>query len=323
MSAGCRGSPPKKGGEPASYIRCSPVLSFMSRDRIERRDDEGLALRERLNAAGDVEDRTTPGLWAGSTGIAALAADVAAITGGTTGAGSGSAVSTGPGSTGAARESQPAGTGADPLAAASRLGAARARCGGSLRETLDDLVGIAAFLDDGPPARSAVRALVEAWADARGRDPVAALFGDLDPVTGLPAAEHLALRLAERMRPVSPERRIALRGTTAPLCAVVVRSRLEGLAPWHRDVRLATVAEAVSGAFAAEALPGVLPKGTIIVVTDRDRRLALRLDALRQALERGIDPAQGTTREALAVAWVESLPDSAEPASERLRGLDG
>lgn len=299
----------------------------MSRDRTV----DVLAPRGAAAVDGDVEGRTAPAPRVGDAGIAALAADVAAIEGGQAGADPVATSPTGSGSTGAAGVPPLAGTSSDVLAAASRLGSARAQCGSSLREALDDLVEIAAFLDVGPPDPLTVQAMVEAWTAARGhRSATAAAgftaFADLDPVTGLAAAEYLAFQIAERMRPVSPERRLALRGTNAPLCAVVVRSRLDDLAPWRRDVRLATVAEAVAGAFGSDALLGVLPDGTILVVTDRDQRLALRLDALREVLELGADPSadrSSDSRGALAVAWVEALPDSAEPALERLRGLDG
>lgn len=272
--------------------------------------------------AGVVPGGTAPAPRAGAAGIAALAADVGAIEGGR--AVAAASPPSGSGSTGAAGRSRLAGTSVDVLAAASRLGAARARCGSSLREALDDLVEIAAMLDGGAPDPLTVRAMTAAWADARGlRDappaPGFTAFTDLDPVTGLPCAEHLALRVAERMRTAD---RLAL-SVLAPLCAVVVSSRLEGLRPWRRDVRLATVAEAVAGAFCSDALFGVLPDGAILIVTDRDERLALRLDALRIELERGEDPGADTLDGALAIAWVESLPCSAEPALERLRGVDG
>ncbi len=272
---------------------------------------------------GVVPGRTAPAPRARAVGIAALVADVGAIEGGR--AAAAASPPSGSGSTGAAGRSRLAGTSVDVLAAASRLGAARARCGSSLREALDDLVEVAAMLDGGAPDPLTVRAMTAAWADARGlRDaPPAAdftAFTDLDPVTGLPCADHLASRVAERMRSAD---RLALRGVLAPLCAVVVRSRLEGLRPWRRDVRLAAVAEAVAGAFCSDALLGLLPHGAILVVTDRDERLPLRLDALRTVLERGEDPGADTIDGALAVAWVEALPDSAEPALERLRGIDG
>lgn len=296
----------------------------MSRDRTV----DAFAPGGVLAAHGDVEGGTAPSSRRGSPGIAALAADVVAIEGGRASAVPAAALPIGSGSTGAAGRSQLAGTSADVLAAASRLGAARAQCGSSLREALDDLVEVAAFLDGGLPDPLTVHAMVDAWSAARGcrsADPAPGFtaFADLDPVTGFAAADYLAFQIAERMRPVTPERRLALRGTDAPLCAVVVRGRMEGLPAWRRDVRLAAVAEAVAGAFVTDALLGVLPDGTILIVTDRDQRLALRLDALREVLELGADPGADSPDEALAIAWVESLPDSAEPALARLRGLDG
>ncbi len=291
----------------------------MSRDRAV----DARALRGLPATVGVVPGRTAPAPRAGAAGITALAADVGAIEGGRVAAAA--SPPSGSGSTGAAGRSRLAGTSVDVLAAASRLGAARARCGSSLREALDDLVEVAAMIDGAAPDPLTVRATTAAWADARGlRDAPASpdftAFPDLDPVTGLPGAERLAARVAERMRTAG---RSALSGLLAPLCAVVVSTRLEGLRPWRRDVRLAAVAEAVAGAFCSDALLGLLPDGTILVVTDRDARLPLRLDALRTVLERGEDPGAEIIDGPLAVAWVEALPDSAEPALQRLRGHDG
>ena len=73
------------------------------------------------------------------------------------------------------------------------LGAARAEHGVGIGETLDDLTHLYRVLEDGPPPIEAVRALCEGWAAPGGPGFVATTC--MDPESGLPTAEYLAVRL--------------------------------------------------------------------------------------------------------------------------------
>ncbi|HWS59104.1 MAG TPA: hypothetical protein VN257_11235, partial [Actinotalea sp.] len=84
--------------------------------------------------------------------------------------------------------------GVNPMAAAARLGAVRGAAGVGIAETLDDVAVLYRLLDR-EPGLDAVRALCEGWAGAVEAAPVQAAC--IDPESGLPTLDYLAVRLGE------------------------------------------------------------------------------------------------------------------------------
>lgn len=151
------------------------------------------------------------------------------------------------------------------LDAVEALGAARAEHGVGIGETLDDLTHLFRVLEDGPPPIEAVRALCEGWAAPGGPGFVATTC--MDPESGLPTAEYLAVRLREaygvaRRRGGTPEQDLRL---------LLVDVARDGVAPWDRLARSAAAGRAIEVAFGEGHPAASLGGGVFAVLLERAR----------------------------------------------------
>ncbi|MGW8564989.1 hypothetical protein [Isoptericola sp. NPDC055881] len=205
--------------------------------------------------------------------------------------------------------------GRSPHAAAHRLGAARGRAGVGLGETLDDVECLYRAAHRAPDP-DAIRAVAVGW--VRGRDTEPALSGLRDPGTGLPTRAYLTERLRETYgAAVGSEHDVP---TTH--CLVVIDVAVDGLAPWDRAARSATVGRALEQVFGEGHPMAALTDGVFAVLTRRDARVSDLAKTTRRVVERnaalmGI----GDTMRRPTRVWVERLPTSHAAAAELLTQL--
>ncbi|SKC41762.1 hypothetical protein SAMN04324258_0846 [Krasilnikoviella flava] len=205
--------------------------------------------------------------------------------------------------------------GRSPHAAAHRLGAARGRAGVGLGETLDDVECLyrAAQRDPDPEA---IRAVSVGW--VRGRDAEPTLGAVRDPGTGLPTREYLAERLRETYGAAVG----ADRDVPTTHCLVVVDVAVDGLAPWDRAARSATVGRALEQVFGEGHPMAALTDGVFAVLALRETGVPDLAKATRSVVERNAalmglaDALRRPTR-----VWVERLPTSHGAAVELLSQL--
>src|SRR5690606_8111162 len=125
--------------------------------------------------------------------------------------------------------------------AASRLGEMRGSAGVGIAETLDDVAALYRLIGGEPPL-DVVRALCEGWGAAVDAAPVRA--GCIDPESGLPTLDYLAVRLGETY---GAARRHAFHAfVTHGL--VLVDVAVGDLHPWRRAARSAAMGRALSTA---------------------------------------------------------------------------
>ncbi|MGO1317526.1 MAG: hypothetical protein ACTMIR_10905 [Cellulomonadaceae bacterium] len=197
--------------------------------------------------------------------------------------------------------------GRSPDAAAERLGMARAEIGVGIEETLDDAAW--AFRAGGRdmPA-SALRAVSVGW--ALGQETRPALVSCVDPVSSLPTAQYLTVRLRE-LYARAAQQGCSVPGTHALLIADIA---VEGLNIAQRFSRDATAgAELVCVLGEGHPMAALRP-GLFAVVVERDEQLGTTIDRVRRALSH---PGSAEAVDALAVGrrpprvWLEALPGSA------------
>lgn len=205
--------------------------------------------------------------------------------------------------------------GRSPHAAAHRLGAARGRAGVGLGETLDDVECLYRSAHR-PPDPDAIRAVAVGW--VRGRDSEPALGSLRDPSSGLPTREYLAERLRETYgAAVGTEP-----GVPDTHCLVVVDVAVDGLAPWDRAARSATVGRALEQVYGEGHPMAALADGVFTVLARRDTGVPDLAKATRGVVERNAalmglgDVLRRPTR-----VWVERLPTSHAAAVELLTQL--
>jgi len=202
-----------------------------------------------------------------------------------------------------------------PHAAAHRLGSARGRAGVGLGETLDDVECL--YRATGcEPDPDAIRAVAVGW--VRGRDTEPALGGVRDPGTGLPTREYLAERLRETYGGAVG----AEDGVPATHCLVVVDVAVDGLAPWDRVARSATVGRALEQIFGEGHPMAALTDGVFAVLARRDTGVPDLAKSTRSVVERNAalmglgDALRRPTR-----VWVERLPTTHAAAAQLLAQL--
>ncbi|MBO0926324.1 hypothetical protein J1G44_17755 [Cellulomonas sp. zg-ZUI199] len=204
----------------------------------------------------------------------------------------------------------------DPSRPAWALGRARGEHGVGIGETLDDLVCLYRSTGRPVPPLDAVRALNEGWSDAQAALVTAGAC--VDPETGLPTQQYLAVRLAEtylvaEQDDVDPA---VHHGLTV---VDVAAGHVTGL---MRAARSAAVGAALRTTFGTGYPMATLGGGVFVVLTRTDDGVDARLAELRADIAgrcADID-VRISVRQPVRV-WVEPLPETHAEAVQRLSHL--
>ena len=201
----------------------------------------------------------------------------------------------------------------DVSTAAFELGRARGEHGVGVGEALDDLVCLYRSTGRAMPPLDAVRALNEGWADAQA---VLVTTGAcVDPETGLPTQQYLAVRLAEAyLRAEQDDVDPALRyGLTV---IDVAAGHVTGL---MRAARSAAVGAALREVFGSGHPMATLGGGVFVVLTRTDDDVDARVADLRADIARRCEDVdvRVSVRQPVRV-WVEPLPETHAEAVQRL-----
>lgn len=197
-------------------------------------------------------------------------------------------------------------SGSDSVAACEHIGGMLARDGVAMGEALEDLARTWELVRGGIPAYAETRALATAWGEAT--------LGYLhavsceDPLTGLASLAHLRACVADvhRAGPAHDTHALVVVSTIAS-----GTDRLGGpLAQAMEDAKLGAT---VRGVFAGRETIGHIGPGRLVVLADRDDRLARRVDLLVRLL--GPRTATGPR------VWIEGLPDTDAAAAALLDEL--
>ena len=205
--------------------------------------------------------------------------------------------------------------GASPCAAAARLGDVRGAAGVGIAETLDDLA-IPYRLIGQEPTLDVVRALCEGWSAAVEGAPVQASC--IDPESGLPTAEYLAVRLAETYGAVRRHGHQAF----VSHCLVLVDVATEDVTPWRRMARSAAMGRALTSALTPGHPMAALGGGAFAILVARDWDLGEAVRRMRTQVNE--EAARLQISELLRQPpriWIEPLPETHDRAVELLNQL--
>ncbi|WP_273653293.1 hypothetical protein [Cellulomonas fimi] len=202
----------------------------------------------------------------------------------------------------------------DPTLAAAELGRARGHDGVGIAETIDDLACLYRSRGVAQPPLLAVRALCDGWADAQAA--AVAVGTSLDPESGLPTRQYLAVRLAETYQD----------GDRAALPAheshhlVLVDVAAGAVDPFSRAARSAAVGAAMTATFGEGHPMATLGGGVFAVLSRRQDPLEERVSRLQAEIARRVErlEVRAATRQPVRV-WVEPLPATHEQAVHTLR----
>ena len=205
----------------------------------------------------------------------------------------------------------------DTSIAAEELGRARGYDGVGIGETIDDLGALYRALGATEPPASVVRALCEGWADAQAG---ALAFGTaLDPESGLPTRQYLAIRLAETYRDAAlPTQRARTSGDLGHHL-VLVDVAAGDLDPFTRAARSAAVGAAMTTTYGEGHPMATLGGGVFAVLARADKSTRAPFEALQAEIDRRCEllDIRALTRMPVRV-WVEPLPDTHEQALRTL-----
>jgi len=205
---------------------------------------------------------------------------------------------------------------ADPTTAAWELGRARGEHGVGIGESLDDLVCLYRSTGRAMPPLDAVRALNEGWSDAQA---VLMTSGAcVDPETGLPTQQYLAVRLAEAYLDAEQED-----VDPALLHGLAVVDVAAGhVTGFVRAARSAAVGAALREAFGSGHPMATLGGGVFVVLTRTDDDVRVRVADLRADIARRCEDVdvRVSVRQPVRV-WVEPLPETHAEAVQRLSHL--
>lgn len=205
----------------------------------------------------------------------------------------------------------------DAEAAAEELGRARGHDGVGIGETVDDLACLYGALGAAQPPTAVLRALCEGWADAQAGT---IAFGTaLDPESGLPSRQYLAIRLAETYRDaLLPTQRT---GSPADLGhhLVLIDVAAGDVDPFTRAARSAAVGAAMTTTYGEGHPMATLGGGVFAVLARADEDPGPPLGALQLEIDRRCELLQvrPSTRQPVRV-WVEPLPATHELALQTL-----
>lgn len=217
--------------------------------------------------------------------------------------------------------------GVDPDQALVKLGRARAIAGSGLGETLQDVAALHAVLTvpdnhDGmvaadpdaiPPRLLRVTAM--AWSDVLVQQ---LADGEVrDGLTGLSNTAYLRARLREVYREAAAE--------GCPVGAryvlVVIRIDMSAATGWSRMAAMVLLADVLRTAFDGGQTLATIGPATLVVLTERDGRVAERAANVRWLASGrlGVDPQLSGI--AVPSVWVEPLPDTHAAACQLIAEL--
>ncbi|MBE3001754.1 hypothetical protein IDM40_24095 [Nocardiopsis sp. HNM0947] len=192
--------------------------------------------------------------------------------------------------------------GRDLTGPCTRLGAARARGGIGVGQSMIDLAAFTDVAGWETPPLELLRALAEGWTDAgRGADTCQ------DPLTGLANAAYLRTRLAELYRCPEEAEPAAARHR------LLVVSLAAGLDPWRRAARLIVLGHELGRFFTRGESVCVLSRGRVAALVPAAPTTAAEVSALRS----------GPCRDAGASVCEVSLPATHREAVTLLDILAG
>jgi hypothetical protein len=186
-------------------------------------------------------------------------------------------------------------------------GAALARDGVSLAESLDGLATTSRLVLGTEPDFAHSRALAVAWSDA-----MLGYLNDLscnDPLTGLSTLAHLRSRISDVYRADHRDGH-ALVVVAAPPYPDVTSGRDDVLT---RAMYVAQLGDTARTVFPGPETIGHVAPGRVVVLAGRDGRIARRVGLLRRMLDGGTVPR--------ARVWIEGLPETDEAAGRLLDEL--
>jgi len=204
-------------------------------------------------------------------------------------------------------------SGADPRAAAARLGSARGESGVGIAEAIDDLACLYHSLGCTEPPFGPIRALCEGWGAAQEAAPVHAQC--IDPESGLPTVEYLRVRLAETYGVAARSGAPAGRGHGLLLVDVAVVP----LDPWSRIARSAVVGQVLGLVYGDGHPIASLGDGMFATLVERGPDLGTGVSRLRQQLASHAEllRVDSLVRQPPRV-WLEPLPETHDGALELL-----
>ncbi|WP_395692526.1 hypothetical protein [Nocardioides sp.] len=187
-----------------------------------------------------------------------------------------------------------------------------ARDGRSLAEALTALAATSRLVRGTPPDHADTVALAVAWSDV-----MLGYVHDLacdDPLTGLASQAHLRSRIAEIYRagrhsgtPAADSHAlVVVSGPTAPGSAEGGDDALT------RALRVARVGDTARTVFAGAETIGRVGPARVVVLAERDDRIARRAGLLRRMLSAG---------PTVARVWIEGLPETDDGAGRLLDEL--
>lgn len=204
----------------------------------------------------------------------------------------------------------------DTSEAAFELGRARGEHGVGIGEALDDLVCLYRSTGRAMPPMDAIRSLNEGWSDAQAA--LVTTGSCVDPETGLPTQQYLAVRLAEayldaEQEDVDPA---LLHGLT------VIDVAAGHVTALMRAARSAAVGAALRDVFGPGHPMATLGGGVFVVLTRTDADVDGRVAELRADIARRCEDAdvRASVRQPVRV-WVEPLPETHAEATQRLSFL--
>lgn len=205
--------------------------------------------------------------------------------------------------------------GSSPAAAAYRLGQVRGAAGVGIAETLDD-VGVLYRLVGRDPSLEVVRSLCEGWASALEASPVQASC--IDPESGLPTLEYLAVRLGETYGAARKHAHHAF----VTHCLVIVDVAAGEIAPWRRMARSAAMGRALTAALAPGHPMAALGGGAFAVLVARDYDLGETVRRMRDQVNEHAEALHITdlVRTPPRI-WIEPLPETHDAAVDLLQHL--
>lgn len=205
--------------------------------------------------------------------------------------------------------------GGDPTAAAARLGSVRGDTGVGIAEALDDLTCVYRIVGIDPPL-DVVRALCEGWAAAV--DAMPAQSAVLDPESGLPNLDYLAVRLGETYGTARRQAEHAF----LTHCLVLVDVAAGDVPPWRRMARSAAMGRALTEALGAGHPMAALGGGGFAVLVPRDPDLGETVRRMRDRVNETAVTLQiaDLLRQPPRI-WIEPLPETHERAADLLNHL--
>jgi hypothetical protein len=209
-------------------------------------------------------------------------------------------------------------TAGDTCAAAAELGRARGYDGVGVAETIDDLACLYRTLGASEPPLAVLKALCEGWADAEAG---AIAFGTaLDPESGLPSRQYLAIRLAETYHDAALPTQRTRSGSRPGHHLVLIDVAAGDVDPFTRAARSAAVGAAMTSTYGEGHPMATLGGGVFAVLAQADADPHPPLDALHLEIARRCEVLEvhTSTRQPVRV-WIEPLPATHEQA---LRTLD-